>query len=278
LSSQNSASVSYASFFKGTFSVSGVDFIVSLDSISSIGVSAGYVLIPDILITENWQVQDSLPVVPSEDKLVYESSSRIAFRFSYGRAFSTPFGRLSAGFAVNTWRQRLLDVMGFGGSIDGGLTLHIPALRFTSSLLAENILGNATYWGDDFFTASFPQLRVSLGYVYPVEYLYGKFNLYYTSLDFTANEGVNYSGQDQDGDANADQLAITDGFSFFKAGKFGLEYTVNDNLAFRLGTTGFERWHFGAGVHLFENTAGVDFAYVTNELSGSYTGTLRYLF
>jgi hypothetical protein len=110
----------------------------------------------------------------------------------------------------------------------------------------------------------------------------------FKSLDMLANEGINSSVSinDTSDTISRSQPSIKhftkDPLYFLFNGSYGLEYTIMNILALRVGVPVYgnaidwSRVAFGCGVNLMKRKLSLDFAYVTHELAGSYQVGLTY--
>ena len=253
--------LSYADYFENTYSTSSLSFIGPIDSRSSVGVSVGYVLVPDI---EIHPASDT--VVPAN--VATQSSSDLLFRISYGRKMAKLGDRfeLSAGGAINAERRDLVGWTGYGIGADAGLDVSgfIESIHSSVAgcLLVENITTTVTDWSSDYKEYAYPHCRIGLAWQKELDYLYGKISISYLSHDLLKNEGINSSVDDS---TPASDLSA----------RIGGEFTIMNVLSFRIGYTN-GAWTFGGGLRLFNNRAGIDFAYLNNDLASTYKIGVNY--
>jgi hypothetical protein len=174
----------------------------------------------------------------------------------------------------------LPDYKGYGLGIDAGATAQIPLYGISASLVVENITSSYTYWSSSFSEYVLPHIRVGVGWEKTVPYMYGRILIAYTTPDLLTNEGVNdFKTQNVDNDFKIEtpysQKFYKHPSVLFTGGKFGAEYTIMNRLALRVGVKE-QRICFGAGLSLFDEHAGFDFAYNAHELAGSYQMSLKY--
>lgn len=279
--SLNSLMLSYAGYYQNTFSTSMLSF--SGHPRHNIGVSlmVGYVFVPNIPNTQNIG-----SVEPGEagvvDNITYFSASRLFFRAGAGRRFDiNRLFSVGVGCAVNAKRTRLEPYNGYGLGVDAGLkALWVPG-GLSCALQVENVASSYIYWSKDYRERSYTHLRVGIGWEKVVPYVYGVFRFGYTSPDLFANEGINYY------DLSVTKLNNTieapNHAELYErpelllyAGKFGAEYIIMNSLALRIGLSQ-GKIGFGAGLKLMNQRAGLDFAYITHTLAGTYQLSLNYL-
>jgi hypothetical protein len=276
--SLNNLSLSYANFFQNTFSTSLLSFSGPADSGGGIGITAGYVYIPDIEDNRN-------TVTTESNTLIYDykikNCSDIFFRFGYGHLFSLNSRLIiSAGVAANARRTRLIDYSGYGLGLDGGAKLLDRQSGVSAVLQMENITSHYTYWSKDYRVYSYPHLRLGLGIDRNIPYIYGRIRIGYTSPDLLSNEGINYSKTETDtNDQKIEVLFKKKVYKnpelLFNDGRLGLEYTIMNRVALRAGLSQ-GKINFGAGLKLFSNRAGLDFAYTIHQLAGTYQVSMMY--
>jgi hypothetical protein len=270
------ASLTYASYLQNTFSTCGVSFLGPIDSRSSFGISMGYVLIPDIKITD----AANPFVYPSRT----ETSSDLFFRAGYGRKVVSFNDRihLQAGIAINAERRNLIDWTGYGIGTDFGADVVFSDYDAVLGVVVENITGSYTHWSSNYKEFSYPHMRVGLGWQPEFSYIYGKLTACFLSSDLLTNEGMNSFVDDSmqvSSDTYENSLRHTT--PYFKriytnplmlfSGRYGVEYTIMNTVAFRIGyNASIMNFTFGGGLNLLQNRAGIDFAYLSNELAPTY--------
>ena len=270
------ASVSYASYFQNTYSTCGVSYLGPVDNRSSFGVSASYILIPDIKITD------------PNDPFIYPSSTRTSsdmfFRISYGRkvlSFSDHI-QLQAGIAVNGERRNLVDWTGYGIGTDFGADVLFTDINAVAGIVAENITGSYTNWSSNYQEFAYPHVRIGLGWHPEFPYIYGKLVLCFVTPDLLTNQGINSVVSDSmlvSSDSYGNSVSYlspnreriyTNPLMLF-SGQYGFEYLIMNTVAFRVGyDAGTQNLTFGGGLNLLKNHASVDFAYLSNELAPTY--------
>lgn len=274
------ASVAYANYFQNTYSTSGVSFLGPVDGRSSFGASVSYVLIPDIKISDQVTDQNNQIVSPTRTK----NASDVFFRVCYGRklfAFSNDI-QVQAGLAVNGERRNLVDWTGYGIGADFGANVLFKGIDAVAGLVVENITGSYTYWSANYKEFSYPHARIGLGWHPEFSYIYGTITACYLSPDLFSNEGVN-SFTTEEMSASSDPFL--NGLSYespdrervyanplvLMRGRYGFEYSIMNTVAFRFGyNAGTSSFSFGGGLNLMQKHAGIDFAYLSNELSPTY--------
>jgi hypothetical protein len=276
--SLSNLSLSYANYFQNTFSTSLLSFSGPADSNGGIGITAGYVYIPNI--------EYNLSTTTTESgNLLYDykmkNSSDIFFRFGYGHLFSLN-SRLdfSIGAAANARRTRLIDFTGYGLGLDAGIKLYDRRSGASVVLQMDNITSHYTYWSKDFREYAYPHLRLGLGLERNIPYIYGRIRIGYTSPDLLSNEGINYSKSETDtNDLELEEISQEKVYQspelLIYDGRLGFEYLIMNRLAFRVGLSQ-GKFNFGAGLQLFSNRAGLDFAYTIHQLAGTYQISMMY--
>jgi hypothetical protein len=285
--STKEASIAYANYFQNTYSTCGVSYLGPVDGRSSFGVSVSYVLIPDIKISDEVRSNENSTIIfPTTIK----SSSDLFFRVSYGRkVFSfTDRIQLQAGVAINGERRNLVGWTGYGIGSDFGADVLFQNIDAVAGIVVENITGSYTHWSSDYKEFSYPHMRIGLGWHPEFPYIYGKLTACYLSPDLFTNDGINSVNADSmlvNSDAYGNSLSYVspnreriykNPFMLF-LGRYGFEYSILNTVAFRIGfnaagTGGSfsENLSFGGGLNLLQNHAGIDFAYLSNELSPTY--------
>ncbi|NLE02013.1 MAG: hypothetical protein GX640_19285 [Fibrobacter sp.] len=255
-------SVSYANYFQNTYSTSVIGFNAPLGSGIGLGVTAAYVFIPDIDLSPD----STEPVVTGSTNCSY-----IYFRIGASKRFTIQKNiEFSAGAALSAKRTKLVVYRGYNIGLDGGVRVSFLKSGFSSGLLFENIT-SITQWSKDENQIAFPHIRLGLGYEKDVRYLYGRLRLAYTSPDLLSNSGVNAELAVE----NKEQRLIKAPYLLITAAKYGAEYTIMRRVSLRIGLTQ-GRFSFGGGLQLFNERAGVDFAYMTHALSGTYQLSATY--
>lgn len=269
----NQIELSYASYFQNSFSTSVLAYKGSLSDNLGFSITAGYVFIPDISISDT--TQDGTAYI-----LDTRNCSSIYLRAALGRKFDLSEAVIvSVGGAFQAKRTRLIGYRGYGLGVDAGAGVLFKNTGVSASVLIENVTSNFTYWSSEYQQWAYPHVRVGLGFEKEIPYIYGKVRLGYTSPDLLANEGINYYPDKEVGDLT---LPEPQWKSVYKnpellvfAARAALEYVLLDRVAVRAGikkgSVGF-----GAGVSLFKKRANIDFAYVTHDLAGTYQVGLSY--
>lgn len=274
------ASVAYANYFQNTYSTCGVSYIGPVDNRSSFGASVSYVLIPDIKISDEMTDQNDQIVSPTRTR----NASDLFFRVCYGRklvSFSNDI-QLQAGIAINGERRNLVDWTGYGIGTDFGADVLFKRIDAVAGLVVENITGAYTYWSANYKEFSYPHARIGLGWHPEFSYIYGTITACYLSPDLFSNEGINSITPDE---MNVSSDLYEKGLSYVSPrservytnpfvlirGRYGFEYSIMNTVAFRFGyNAGTASFSFGGGLNLMQKHAGIDFAYLSNELSPTY--------
>lgn len=278
LDSLSMLSFSYANFFQNTFSTSMLSYSGKSGN-SGYSISAGYIYISDIDLTDKLDTLASGdPVVPQ--KFRQGVSSDILIRVGYARAFNLKFGNLSIGSAVNAIRHNLGEYRGYGLGVDAGITFQNPVNGISFSMLVENLTTSYTYWSSSFSEHQLPHLKIGAGWEKEFKYIYGKLRLAYTSPDILSNEGINeyqteYVSNDYDIQVPQAKKVSEDPSLLIVNANWGAEYLVMNRLALRVGIAQGQVG-FGAGLYLFDQKAGFDFAYKLHELAGTYQLSMNY--
>jgi hypothetical protein len=276
--SLNSLSLSYANYFQNTYSTSLLSFSGPADSNGGIGITIGYVYIPNI--------EDNRTTTSTESgTLIYDykikNSSDIFLRFGYGHLFPLNSRWIfSAGVAANARRTRLIDFSGYGLGLDAGTKLYDRKSGTSIVLQMDNITSHYTYWSKDYREYAYPHLKLGLGLDRSIPYIYGRIRIGYTSPDFLSNEGINYSKSETDtNDQKVEEISQKKVYQnpelLIYDGRLGLEYIIMNRLAFRAGVSQ-DKFNFGAGLQLFSNRVGLDFAYTIHQLAGTYQISMMY--
>jgi hypothetical protein len=275
--SSSSLQFSYANYFGNALSSSVLSYVNSISSRSAFSVTTGYIYIPDIKDNHNSDTNESGEPLYT----TITSCSQVHFKAGFGLSLvnDKPF-RVSAGVALNASRNRLIDYTGYGIGVDLGSSFLLPALGLSAVLLVENVFGSYTYWSSSYSERGRQHVRLGIGWEKNIDYIYGKIKLGYTSPDLLSNEGIN--GYEVDEVNN--KLVIEDPKKYtlrknpeliVLGGKLGLEYTIMQIVAVRCGVAQ-DRFSFGAGLLLFGQRAGIDFAYMIHSLPGTYQFSLSY--
>ncbi|HMA64742.1 MAG: hypothetical protein ACM31E_00180 [Fibrobacterota bacterium] len=274
----NSLSLSYANYYQNTFSSSILSFTGPAGKDNGIGITFGYVYVPEIEDNRKSTVTANQKVIHQYEM---KNGSDIFVRFGYGRAvdFRNAWA-FSAGVAANARRTRLIEISGYGIGLDAGLKALHKKSNLSAVLQLDNMTTHYTYWSKNYREYAYPHLRLGLGFDRSLPYIYGRIRIGYASPDLLSNEGINYVKVESD--TNQQDVEVLDHRSLsddpelmITGGKIGLEYTIMNRLALRAGLTQ-GKVNFGAGLLLFSNRAGVDFAYTTHELAGTYQVSLLY--
>ncbi len=272
--SLNKIELSYASYFQNSFSTSLLSFNGLVSKTIGYSITAGYIYIPDILLSDT--TSEGVPYIYG-----HRNSSAIYLRTGLGKRFDISGSvSLSVGAALQAKRTRLIGHRGYGLGIDAGTRVLFPKIGLSVAVLVENITSSITYWGRDYYQWAYPHVRGALGWEKSIPYIYGTLRLAYSTPDLLANEGINYYSDDQmQGDLSLPkpqwQSVYKNPQLLILAAKVGLEYIIMDRVVIRGGLTR-GKVGLGAGVNLFNQRAGIDFAYVNHELAGTYQMGIYY--
>ncbi len=265
--------LSYASYYHGVFSTSILNYTGPAGSNAGLSISTAYLLIPDIEDTRNVDIN-----AVNTDSIERFTSSDIWLRVGYGRKFEFKSATLYYGGAINA-RRRRLPVIGYGIGLDAGfmLNLHKPSLSF--GLLYENVRKGYVRWqGSEYEEYALPHLRFSAAWEKELPYIYGRMTAVYTSPDLLSNEGINsyedsrYRGEDK---VPAMVEYSKNPGMIISNGKYGLEYSIMNTLSLRAGLSQ-GTYSLGAGLDLFNRSAGVDFCFLSHEIGGTYKMSVTY--
>lgn len=278
--SVSSLQFSYANFFGDALSSSVLSYVNSVSSRTAFSVTTGYIYIPDIQDNRDQNTDEN--GVPLFDKPVkITSSSQVHFKAGFGLSLvnDRPF-QITAGAALNASRNRLVDYTGYGIGVDLGSSFVLPAQGISTVLLIENVFGSYTHWNSSYSERGRQHVRLGLGWEKKLDYIYGKLKLGYTSPDLLSNEGINGFEIDEDNGVlvieNPKKYTLSDNPELIVlGGRLGLEYTFMQIVALRCGFAQ-DRFSFGAGIALFSQRAGIDFAYMKHSLPGTYQFSLSY--
>lgn len=274
----NSLTLSYANIFENTFSTSILSYRGVVGKSGGIGVTAGYLYIPGIETTNAINETENSAIVPYIHK---KNASFIYIRTGYGHRYGLNHAlSLSVGAAVNAIRSKLISETGYSIGLDAGVKLLVRPYGVSVALQFDNITTNYTYWNHHYKENAYPHLRIGLGWVREVPYIYGNIKIGYTSPDLLSNDGVNFYNTESD--TNDQKYRVPSKVSIkeepgilFTEARLGAEYLIMNRVALRAGIDHLN-FTFGAGVRLFANRAGFDFAYKRHELAGTYQVSMRY--
>ena len=275
--SLHTISLSYASFFQNSFSTSLLSFSSSINPTLAYSISAGYIYIPDVEITESAETNEAGD--PVYDPEIVNLSS-ILFRAGLGKRFSLLRSLdLSAGLALKAKRVRLPEYRGYGVAIDAGTRMQVLGTGVSIALVLEN-LASLTQWSDSYNEMAARHLRLGFGWEREFPYIYGTLRIGYTTPDLLSNEGVNiYKTEEMTSDIDIQvpsyEKVYRNPLLLITNCRFGLEYTIMKRLSLRGGLKQGSV-HFGAGLNLFKERAGLDFSYAAHSLAGSYQLSLAY--
>jgi hypothetical protein len=251
-------SLAYAGYFQNTYSTGALSYVGPVDSRSCIGISASYILIPDIDISPD-------TAHPFQGTA---TSSDFFFRISYGRKLMQLGEQVfvTAGAAINAERLNLIGWTGYGIGADAGLDLfYLSKDRgsvATAGMVIENLTTSFTHWSSEYKEYAYQHVRIGLGWQKELDYIYGKLSVTYLTPDLLTNEGINKYGSDSlDGNNNVESPAVqrvaAHPFMLFLGGRGGAEYTIMNTISFRVGANFSDGTiSFGGGLRLFSNQIG----------------------
>ena len=276
--SLNRLSLSYAGFFGNVFSSSMLTYSGKIQDKTGISLLLGYLYFPDIPNTLGSTVADDGSLM--EVKITNYAASKIIFRAGVGRSILIhPKMTLSGGIALNAQRARLPET-GYGIGMDLGIKSFFPRTGISLALQLENATSSYMYWNKNYKEGSYQHLRAGIGWERNLQYLYGRLRLSYATPDLFADEGINsYAKTTNDKGESADAPDHYEVYEkpslLFSQGKIGLEYVIMRMVALRFGITQ-GMVSFGAGLHLMKDRTGLDFAYITHALGGTYQLSVFY--
>jgi len=267
--------LSYSSYYGDVFSTSMLNYTGPVGKDGGFGASAAYLLIPGIEDTRGVDIS----AIDTDDIKTFTASD-VWTRFSYGHRFETDIADLHLGAAVTARRRRLETISAYGLGADLGAMAHFKKQSLYAALLWENVSYSVVRWQRSNYKERVPQhLRLSFAFERENPYFYGRFALFYTSPDLLFNEGINHQGQGgglMEEDRVPQTLSFSDGPAvLFSAGRYGAEYTIMKTLTLRAGFNNHS-YSMGAGLNLFGSRAGVDFGYMSHELSGTVKMSITY--
>lgn len=283
-------SCAYAGFYQNIFSTSVLSYVTRTNKNSGLGFSISYLYNPDIPYYNDFALETingtEVPVYDSS-RISYHSESQVFFHVAYGQKYSVISGiEVAAGIGVNAQRHNLPPYRGYGVGCDAGASLDFIRQGVRMALGCENVTTNYLRWTPGYSEEALPHVFFGAGWRKGIPYLYGRVQLHFKSLDLLANEGPN-SFVDSTVDTVIYARPSTERFTkdplyFLLNGNYGLDYTIMNVLALRIGVPVYgnaidwSRVAFGCGVNLMKRKLSFDFAYVTHELAGSYQVGLTY--
>jgi len=262
----------YSSYYGGAFGASAINYTGTVGNSGGISVTAAYLLIPDIEDTRGVDVGAF-----DEGDIKRFSASDVWLRAAYGYGFDTKQAEFYVGAAAAFRRRGISEASAYGIGADLGVMASLKKPSVYAALLWENVRYSTVKWKD--YTEEVPQhLRASLAFEHSDPYIYGRIALFYTTPDLFFNEGVN--AQDEAGDRDESRSptvrTLSDGAGIlFTAGRYGVEYTIMNTLALRVGLGG-DGYSMGAGLTLFDGRAGADICYTAHELAGTVKISVTY--
>jgi hypothetical protein len=283
--SSTEISLSYASYYQNTFSTSILSYAGRIDAVSGFGISMSYLYVPDIMGTQNLLTESDGTPIYDDQRLQYSTYSDIFFHAGYGRRFITSRKfELTGGVGINAQRQRLAfnEYRGYSMGLDGGVALDFPRPGLRVSLACDNISTQYTRWSGGYSEIAYPHLRLGAGWQKDIPYIYGHIRLQYKTLDLLGNEGADaiqlstLLTTDSAGSSNPNQLsgetpavgAASGALALL--GSLGIEYTIKDVFAIRIGGNLENKLAFGCGVNLLQRRLSFDASYTMHELAPTY--------
>jgi hypothetical protein len=284
-------SCAYAGFYQNIFSTSVLSYATRITRNSGLGFSLSYLYNPDIPYNNGFNTENingaDIPIYDSS-RITYHSESQVFFHVAYGQKYPVISGiEVAAGIGMNAQRYNLSPYRGYGIGCDAGASLDFVRQGLRMALGCENITTNYLRWTPGYSEEALPHAFFGVGWRKEIPYLYGRVQIQFKSLDLLANQGINSSV-----DSTVDTTTYSrpslkhftkDPLYFLLNGTYGLEYTIMNVLALRVGIpvgdsygTDWSRIAFGCGVNLMKRKLSLDFAYVTHELAGSYQVGLTY--
>jgi hypothetical protein len=288
LDSSTEISLSYASYYQNAFSTSILSYAGSIDRVSGFGVSLSYLYVPDIMGTQNLQTDPGGNPIYDETRLQYSTYSDLYFHAGYGRMLlASRTLALTAGIGINAQRQRLAfnEYRGYSMGLDGGMAADFPRTGIRLSLACDNITTQYTKWSAGYSEVAYPHLRLGAGWQRDLPYIYGRIRVHYKTLDLFGNEGADaiqlstLLTTDSVESSNPNQLsgekpaiAGVNGNSVLLAlfGSLGIEYSIKDVFAVRVGGNLKNKLAFGCGVNLLQKRLCFDASYAMHELAPTY--------
>lgn len=285
LDSSTEISLSYASYYQNTFSTSILSYAGRIDEASGFGISLSYLYVPDIRGTQNLLTEPDGTPVYDESRFEYSTYSDIFFHAGYGRQFiKSRRVELTAGVGVNAQRQRLAfnQYRGYSMGLDGGIAVDFPRPGIRLSCACDNISTQYTRWSAGYSETAYPHLRFGAGWQQDIPYIYGHVRIQYKTLDLLGNEGADaiqlstLLTTDSAGSSNTNQLsgempsvAGANG-ALVLLGSLGIEYTIKNVFAIRIGGNLENKLAFGCGVNLLQRRLCFDASYIMHELAPTY--------
>jgi hypothetical protein len=279
--SLNRISLSYAGYYGNIFSTSMLTFSSKIQKKTGISVLLGYIYVPDILDTRSSITTDDGEL--TEVIIEPYAASKMIFRAGLGHLFLIhPKLEISGGVALNAKRARLdrSSETGYGVGMDLGVRGFFPRSGISTALQLENATSSYTYWNENYQVRGYQRLYAGIGWEKHLKYLYGTLRLSYATPDLFANDGINSrkkeKGEDGTSNENVDHFELYEKPSLLiTQGKIGAEFTIMRTVALRLGLSNGSI-HFGAGLRLLHERTGLDFAYLTHVLGGTYQLSVFY--
>lgn len=271
-------SLSYAGYFNNTFSTSILSWNSHPIRRTVISLLVGYIYIPDIIDTRQSTTTPEGEL--SELRTSTFSSSKILIRTGIARSFDiTRDIKIGLGVAANGIRKRLPDI-GYGVSLDAGAKTLFLKSGISIALSLRNATTSYVYWSKNFKERSYPNLYAGLGWEKYFPYISGSIKITYKTPDLLSNEGINsIKFVDQSSDVTIEEINQYEIYKkpslLISSGRIGAEYIVFRKVALRAGFYD-GRVSFGGGIYLFNEKAGIDIAYITHSLAGTFQVAVNY--
>jgi hypothetical protein len=269
-------SLSYMGYYANTFSSSVLSFSSGIDARSGYGGSLSYWLVPDILIMPEEILESGK--VPSKSEREYANASETMGYVGYGTKITFRDAiDLAGGIALHGFRERLIDVVGYGIGLDAGVLASFRTIDLSAGLLLENATTTFIYWNRNYKEYALPHLLLGVAWQKTLPYIYGDMHISYSTPDLLGNEGINHLEKSQlDSTEVPEKITVRRFGHFLLYGNLGIEYVILKRVALRFGFHDFPQLSFGAGIHLFNRRFTLDLSYAPHDLSGSYFITARY--
>jgi hypothetical protein len=262
----------YSSYYGGAFGASALNYTGRAGKSGGIGVTAAYLLIPDIEDTRGVDIE-----ALDDGDIKAFSASDVWVRAAYGHGVKTGYADIYAGAAATFRRRGIAEASAYGIGADIGVMAFFEKPSVYAALLWENVRYGTVKWKE--YTEEVPQhLRASLAFERSDPYIYGRIAVFYTSPDMLFNEGINAQADTSDREESRKPAVrtLSDGAGIlFTAGRYGVEYVIMNTLALRAGFSG-GGYSMGAGLTLFDGRAGADICYIGHELAGSVKVSVTY--
>ncbi|MFH0921647.1 MAG: hypothetical protein V1913_14950 [Fibrobacterota bacterium] len=270
--------LTHASLFNGQLMQDMAAVVWPMDSSRSLGATLMRSAVDEIWNTNNFETDAEGRPIFSRSRLTYSDNADYALGLTYAMRFGE---RFRAGATANFIRRRFDDLISFGAGLDAG-ALFLFQNNITLGLSVRNLTTSVNrYYADD-YEIGLPELYLGAGYRMDVEYLYGSVLFLCQFPNLLPTSGVSQGPMagafdNSDESPQAWDLASAGPLGFVANTGLGLEYTIRERVALRLGTNSVSTVTAGVGILLKRLT--VDFAYRSHpELSDSYRFALAWDF